>query len=181
MCWSRTIYNRMAGTVGIRQPCCIHKVALKSRFQTSDGVNQGAAWSSAATQLRHPPDCFCLREEQGLPPQLKANHQCPCDQISLTRPCAANHRYSLLCLLCGPAGLQLNWDGAKYISSLFVFLILPTSFSVESVPIPCCWSDWAGCRMRAWLVVIHSILRLLWLISPAWLKQDGVPLIWQNE
>lgn len=86
-----------------------------------------------------------------------------------------------LCLLCGPAGLQLNWDGAKYISSLFVFLILPTSFSVESVPIPCCWSDWVGCRMRAWLVVIHSILRLLWLISPAWLKQDGVPLIWQNE
>lgn len=37
MCWSRTIYNRMACTVGIRQPCCIHKVALKSRFQTSDG------------------------------------------------------------------------------------------------------------------------------------------------
>lgn len=95
MCWPRTIYNRMACTVGIRQPCCIHKVALKSRFQTSDGVNQGAAWSNAATQLRHPPDCFCLREEQGLPPQLTANHQCPCDQISLTRPCTANHRYSL--------------------------------------------------------------------------------------
>lgn len=35
--------------------------------------------------------------------------------------------------------------------------------------------------MRSRLVVIHSILRLPWLILPVLLKQDGAPLMWQNE
>lgn len=63
----------------------------------------------------------------------------------------------------------------NYIGSLFVFLIplasLPTLTQFKAFSIPFYWSDWVGRKMKARLAVIHSILRLPWLILPAQTRQ----------
>lgn len=82
----------------------------QSRISSVELVNLGTHCLNmvASTWLLFFLSFFFLWKAQGLLLQVTANHQC--DQFSQTRRCRAYRWYSLLCLVCGPAGLLLNWD-----------------------------------------------------------------------